>query len=151
MVSIAYMVVADAAIAAEGKHYIHGGGWDTIWAVAFPAVHPSVGVALLVNVPWNETNAPFTLELDVVDADERSILPAPPGPLGGPMTVGRPANAVPGNALRVALTFTLNGLAFPAAGDYAFVAKINGEVGARFTIHMAVNASQTHPSMGQPG
>lgn len=150
MVSIDYMVVADAAIAAEGKHYIHGGGWDSITGSSLPLIHPSIAIAFLIRVPWAETNMPFSLELDVLDADAASILPTPPGPVGGPMTVGRPPNAIPANPLLVPMVFTLNGLAFAQPGDYVFVIRVNGEERARFPIHIVVNLPQSNAATSPP-
>src|ERR1700730_8268696 len=99
MIEIKYMVVADAAIEAGGKHYIHGGGWDTIVSPQFPTLQPAMAIAVLLRVPWNDANTTVRIEADLLDADERSILPNPPGPLGGPITVGRPAGVTPGNDL----------------------------------------------------
>src|ERR1700737_5514077 len=82
-----YPVLADAATAAEGKHYIHGAGWDTVFATAFPVTQPSLGVALRLRVPWHDTNQPTKISVDVVNADNLSILPEP---IGGEVNVGRP-------------------------------------------------------------
>ena len=39
---IDYLVLADAVAAVGGKHYIHGGGWDTLFSRTFPFVHPTL-------------------------------------------------------------------------------------------------------------
>jgi len=136
MMTIDYMVLADAAAAPEGKHYIHGGGWDQIWATRFPTTHPLIAVAFLLRVPWNDANIPQRVELDVVNADGASILPSPPGAMGGPITVGRPAGAVPGNDLLVPFVFNLAMLTFPEPGDYVVTMSIDGKEAKRFPIHL---------------
>jgi hypothetical protein len=141
MITIDYMVVADAATAAEGKHYIHGAGWDTIFAQQFPAVHSSIAVAFLLRVPWNDTNSPCRVEVDLLDADDRSILPNPPGPLGGPITVGRPPNVTPGNDLLAPFVFNLAGTTFNGPGDYVIVMRREGEVVKRYPIHLVSMAT----------
>jgi len=136
MITIDYMVVADAAISAEGKHYIHGAGWDTIFAAHFPTTHPSIAVAFLLRVPWNDANYPCRVEVDILDADGHSILPNPPGPLGGPITVGRPPNATMGNDLLAPLVFNLVNATFNGPGDYVIVMRRESEVTNRYPIHL---------------
>lgn len=142
MIQVDYMILADAATAAEGKHYIHGAGWDTIGAANFPVVHSALTVAFLLRIPWNDANAPHRVELDVLNADGTSILPTPPGPMGGPITVGRPANVAPGNDLLVPLVFNLAGITFPQPGDYVVVMRVEGEVVKRFPLHLISLAPQ---------
>jgi hypothetical protein len=140
MLQVDYLVLADAAAVAEGKHYIHGAGWDTLAASAFPAVHPILGVAVRLRIRWSDTNQPYMLEIDLIDADGRSILPAATGPLRAPVTVGRPAHILPGTDQVLPLVFTFHGLQFPAPGTYALVVRVGGEDLARSTFH--VRASQ---------
>jgi len=150
MITIDYMVPADAAISSEGKHYIHGAGWDTIGAVAFPIVHHNLAVAFLLRVPWNDANVPQKVELDVVDADGASILPNPPGPMGGPITVGRPPNVTPGNDLLIPMVFNLAGLRFPTEGDYRIVMSVEGTEARRFPLHLVLVKPQWQgPTIGQ--
>jgi len=142
MVTIDYMVVADAATAADGKHYIHGAGWDTIFAQYFPTTHPTLAIAFLLRVPWNETNIPCRVEVDIADADAVSILPNPPGPIGGPITIGRPSNAIPGSDLVVPLVFNLTNVPFSKPGDYVIVMRREGEETNRRPIHLVPYSMQ---------
>lgn len=131
MVLVDYVILADAAAVADGKHYIHGGGWDTLAAPAFPAAHPLLAVAVRLRIPWSDTNLPHLLEVDVIDADGRSILPEPPGPPRSPFTVGRPATATPGGDQVLPLVFSLHHVQFPAPGTYAAVVRLDGDDQAR--------------------
>ena len=51
---LAAAMLADAARVESGKLYIHGAGWDTLFAAIFPATHPILSVALLLLVEWDE-------------------------------------------------------------------------------------------------
>jgi hypothetical protein len=136
MITVDYLIPADAATAAEGKHYIHGAGWDTINALTFPAAHPVLAIAILLRVPWNDTNQPHALELDIENADGASILPDPPGTLRGPITVGRPPQAVPGEDQLIPLVFNLAGVQFPDEGTYACILRVEGIEAKRFPFRL---------------
>jgi hypothetical protein len=126
MISVDYLVLADAASVADGKLYIHGAGWDVIRALSFPAAHPLIAVAIRLRVPWADTNQRHTLELDAVDADGQSILPEPPGPLVGETTVGRPAFLGDGDEQVFPLAFQIQRLTFNEPGTYAVIFRIDG-------------------------
>ena len=130
-----YIVLADAAAALNGKHYIHGGGWDTILASAFPMTQALMSLAVRLRVPWAETNQPHELLLDVVDGDGASLLPQP-GAVHGTINVGRPAQLAPGSDQVLPLAFDLRGVPFAAPGDYAVVVRLDGQdaARARFTV-----------------
>lgn len=121
-----YLVIADAAVVADGKHYIHGAGWDVIWATTYPAVHSALSVALRLRVPWGDTNQPHNLQVDVVDADAVTILTNPPGGMGGPVTTGRPPILPIGEDQVIPMTFTYAQVSFRAPGTYAVVVRIDG-------------------------
>ena len=84
---IDYLILADAVAVADGKHYIHGGGWDTLFAATFPAHHPSLGVAARLRIPWEEMNQQFALEVNVLLDGKDSIFAEP---LRGPVNAQRP-------------------------------------------------------------
>lgn len=131
--NVDYMVLADAVAAADGKHYIHGAGWDILWAVSFPVAHPSMGVAVRLRVPWTDTNQPHAVGLDLLDGDGQSILPTP---AGGEINVGRPPTIPPGQDQVVPLAFNLVGVRFERAGDYVVVIRIDGTDQARATFRV---------------
>lgn len=132
-----YLVLADAAAAAEGKHYIHGAGWDTIFSGAFPVQHPLLSVAARLRIPWTATNQPHKLGLDVIDADGSSILPDPPGPIAGEINMGRPAHLSPGDDQVACLVFNLQGLQFESTGTFSVTFTIDGSEEARSTFKVA--------------
>lgn len=121
-----YLVLADMATVADGKLYIHGAGWDRLFAGSFPVTHPTMSVAVRLRIPWTDTNQPHRLELDVVNDDGQSILPTPPGLLQGTINVGRPPQLRQGQDQVLPLAFNLNGLKFDQPGVYAVLLRLDG-------------------------
>jgi hypothetical protein len=123
---IDYLVLADAVAVADGKHYIHGGGWDTLFATTFPAQHPALGVAARLRIPWQETNQQFVLEVDVLlDGNEsRSIFTEP---LRGIVNAQRPPHALPGSDVPLHLALGFTNLRFESPGRYIVVLRIDGK------------------------
>jgi hypothetical protein len=125
MVQIDYLILADAAVVAEGKHYIHGGGWDTLHAPSFPVTHPALAVAFRVRMPWQDMATSHSLELDVVDSEGRSILPDPPGPPQGSISVERSPHLLPGDDQVLPLVFNIMNLQITRAGSHAVVLRVD--------------------------
>ncbi len=122
---IDYFVLADAVAVADGKHYIHGAGWDTLFAATFPAHHPSLSVAVRLRIPWEETNQQFALEVDVLlDGEEHDSILAEP--LRGIVNAQRPPQAPPGSDLLLHLALGFTNLQFERPGLYAVVLRIDG-------------------------
>lgn len=131
---IDYLVLADAAAAENGKHYIHGGGWDTIQSASFPAQHPVLAIAVRFRIPWADTNQPRAITVDVIDDDGNSILPAPHTV---EMNVGRPPTIPAGEDQVVPLAFNFVGVRFERPGHYAAVVRIDGDDRARAPFRVA--------------
>ena len=125
-----YMVLADAAAVAEGKSYIHGAGWDNIMTRVLPTTLIAA-VAILVRVPWVETNEEHVIGLDILDADGHSILPRDPGPLRGKLNVGRPAHIEAGEDQVMSFAISLNGTVIERVGRYVIVLELDGKEAAR--------------------
>jgi len=126
MIQLDYLILADAVAAVGGKHFIHGGGWDTLSTSGFPTVHPAMAVAVRLRVPWGDTNRPTAIELNLLDADGGSLLADPPGPLRGNISIGRPPNLTTGDDQVLLLSFPLNGLRFDAPGYYVVTLQLDG-------------------------
>lgn len=146
MIQVDYFVLADAVAAVGGKHYIHGGGWDTLTTNGFPTVHPTMGAAVRLRVPWHDTNRPVQIELDVLDADGRSILPNPPGPPSGMLNIGRPPELPFGDDQVLQLAFPLNNLRFDQPGHYVVSLRLAGEEVARAPFRVILNPKAPPPA-----
>src|SRR3990172_7774814 len=88
-------VAADWAEAVNGKLYLMGGGFDTLWAPTFPFT-PRFAFGAVLRVPWNDTNRKLPIEGSVEPTDGAELgwrmggeLEAgrPPGKRGGDVTV----------------------------------------------------------------
>ncbi|MHB8646775.1 MAG: DUF6941 family protein [Thermomicrobiales bacterium] len=141
-----YLVLADAATEAAGKLYIHGAGWDNVLTQTLPTAL-TAAVAVLIRIPWAETNVEHTIGLDIHDADGRSILPKDPGPLRGKLNVGRPANIEVGEDQVLPFAIGLNGTAIERIGRYVVVLELDGKEAARAPFRV----KQTQISQTVPG
>jgi hypothetical protein len=119
------LMLADSAQAVDGKLYILGGAWNVLRFPEFPA-QLLVGIAVAIDVDWNETNRRHHLNVHFEDADGNRMDPT----IGADFEAGRPPGAVAGADLRI--VFAVNGpLAIPGPGSYSAVASIGDEELAR--------------------
>jgi hypothetical protein len=122
--------LADSVQSADGKLYALGAGWNRLTAGGFPARHDRVGIGILVTVEAGDEGE-HNLELMLLDQN------------GLPITLFVDAAGTQQFALNatfetqtspdgfadvvVPLALNINGLAFPAAGTYAFSIRIGGD------------------------
>jgi hypothetical protein len=124
-VNIHALMLADSAQAVDGKLYILGGAWNMLRFPTFPA-SLMVGIAVAIDVDWNETNRRHHLDIHFEDADGHEMEPR----IGADFEAGRPPGAIAGADLRIVLA--VNGpLTVPAPGTYSAVATIGGQELAR--------------------
>ena len=129
------MLLADAvALREDGKLDAQGAGWNLLRADALPAVHPRIGLGLLLRVPAGDGSATHALEVRLEDpaGAELPLTLAPAGAGPGSRRI-RASFAVdpppPGAAMaEQMLAFALNVEAVPLeqAGAYRFVAAVDG-------------------------
>lgn len=62
-------MLADAATVADGKLYIHGGGWNSIISPQIPTTHPTLALVLIFKLEWQEANEDLELVLELVTED----------------------------------------------------------------------------------
>lgn len=127
--AVDFALLADAVQVVQGKLYVLGGGWDTLFVVDFPARYPTLGLGLRVRVPWSWTDQVLVIGVDLQDEDGGRVLPTPPVTQG--VKIARPQGIPEGSDVGVARSFTFNNLAFPSAGAYSFVVSLNDEVASR--------------------
>ena len=136
-VNIHALLLADSAQAVDGKLYVLGGAWNVLRFPEFPA-QLIVGIAVAIDVDWNETNRRHHLDVHFEDADGKPMDPT----IGADFEAGRPPGAVAGVDLRI--VFAVNGpLTIPAAGSYSAVASVGGTELARARFQ-AVQVNRTN-------
>jgi hypothetical protein len=119
-VKIDYLVLADAAIVADGKHYLHGAGWETIMAGSFPAFQRHLSAALRLRLGPGPAHR---LGVDVLDSAGTSLLTAP---TYADITPQGTTSAGHPDGPALCLVFNFDGLHFPAPGAYAVVLSVDG-------------------------
>lgn len=94
------MFLADYAVVSDGKLTIVGGGWSQTGPE--PA---SFGIALLIQVPWDQSNTVHSFSVELLDADGTPVVLETPEEeeqtvaFGGEFEVGRPPGLKPGTPL----------------------------------------------------
>src|SRR5579859_6779059 len=111
-------MIADAAVVERGKLYIHGAGWDTIYAASVPATHAMMALALLFRVPYSEALVDIPVSIELVDDDGNGI--NPPVKIDGKINVGHAAGTKPGWPIAVPQAIQLQAVQLPKVGGYSF-------------------------------
>lgn len=118
-VSVEFIMLADHAEVMNGKLYMMGGGYDRrfINDINSPV---TLVVVVSVSVPWNLTNQPHTVKIRVETEDGAVVVESQ-----GDLTVGRSAEAIPGQLFRVmsVINFTAQ---LPQFGGYQVIAALSG-------------------------
>lgn len=126
VVSVDYLLVADAAEAVNGKVYILGGGWDHLNLPEVPG-RPATpfAVAVGVSVPWILTNRKLRFSVDVLDADGAEVAKL----AGADLEIGRPPGLRAGAPQRFQIAVPAQP-EFAAPGRYVIRCSIDGaEIG----------------------
>jgi hypothetical protein len=101
------LLLCDSAQAVGDKLYILGAGWSFTGPVIGP-----MALAILVQIPWTETNQPHRVRVELVDADGQPILiESDPVLIEGTLEVGRPPGHPAGTPINVPLAFNIPTLA----------------------------------------
>src|SRR6266705_1084372 len=115
-------MLADGAHLADGKLYILGGQWDRLVVAKFPAQHPSMAVALVIKVDYDEAPAPHALNVSLM-LDGKPMGPS----AAGQMTTGHAPGLARGAPAFVSLVLPFSNVTFEAPGRYEWVITIDGE------------------------
>jgi hypothetical protein len=122
---VEWLILADYADIVGGKLYLAGGGWDTI-SVASEFPHRRlIGLAVAVDVPWNQTNEAHSLVVLIQDEDGKEE-----AKIEGHLEVGRPPGYPKGQSQRAQLAVNIQ-ITFERPGGYTVVTSIDGHVGSR--------------------
>ena len=131
-------ILADAAQVSDGKLYILGGGWQIIG----PQLTP-FALAIIVGVPWTETNRRHKLVIKLLDADGKEVtLSGAPSPLeiSTNFELGRPPGIVPGTRLNLPIAINLPPLPL-SAGTYEWVWLVNDAKRDDWRVSFAVRSA----------
>lgn len=141
----AILCLANYVEVVNGMLYMAGGGWTEhqrpIANANGSKPTSRISMAILVKVPWSETNRKQKFLVEVADDEGAQLMK-----VEGEVNAGRPANLLPGSAQYVALA--VNGdVVFPQAGGYMLRGTLNGEAGSmkiwEFRVHDLPALSQS--------
>jgi hypothetical protein len=124
-----WIILADHAEVINGKLYAMGGGWDSLTVNALPAVQ-KFAIAVSFLVPWNETNQPHDMTIELMNEDGRSF-----ARVDGELEVGRPAGISLGAEQRLLLAVNLQH-SFENLGSYTVVTRIEGQESNRISFRV---------------
>jgi Family of unknown function (DUF6941) len=121
------MLLADSAQAVDGKLYILGGGWSVI------GPEPSIfGIAIKIEVPWDQSNVIHKLKLTLLDSDDQPIVgETPEGPkpieVHADFEVGRPAGLKPGTPIDFPMAINFAPLPLEPGQRFVWRLEIDGK------------------------
>jgi hypothetical protein len=127
--AIDFAFLADAVHALQGKLYVLGGGWDTLFVSEFPARHPSLAIGLRIRVPSSWAGGVLRVGVDLQDEDGARVLPGPE--LVHEVKIAPPEGPSAGTDIGLVRSFSFNNLVFTKAGANSFVISLDGEVRLR--------------------
>lgn len=140
---VQWLILCDRAEVVAGKLYLMGGGWTRANAGEFP-VDQAMGIAIGVSVPWDQTNRPHQLHLEMQDEDGH-----PQAKIDGAFEVGRPPGTVQGQSQIFQFTANLRAQ-IQTAGRFVIVASIDGKEKGRTTFEVIARPGVVPPPRTQP-
>jgi len=121
---------ADHASVENGKAYVNGGFWDSIFQVSYPA-QISVSLVAVLRVPTEADSANHKFTVEMEDAAHNKL---PSLKIEGEFRVRAAPTLEPGEPSVLPIAIPLNGLNIERAGVYWFVLSVNGDEIDRFRV-----------------
>jgi hypothetical protein len=137
-VDIEWLILADSAQVVGNKLYLLGGGWDQISVNSPFPIDQRMGVAISINVDWNETNQKHSFEIEIISEDKDTEAPKSLMKAGGQFEIGRPPGILPGQSQRLQMALDLT-LRIEAPGTKTVIARIEGQEMKRFPFYVRAN------------
>jgi len=118
---LGFLMLTDHSEAVNGKLYMTGGGWNVLRFPELPHEW-TFGIALGIDVAWDETNRSHELLLKIEDPDGVQLGES----LEGNFETGRPPGMPAGQEQRLVMSIGTTAT-FNTSGPHAAVVHINGE------------------------
>jgi len=116
-----------------------------------PDVPVTFSLAVLVEVPWDQTNVRHTLVAEMLTADGDVVeIEGNPVHLEAGFEIGRPPGLKAGMALNTPMAFTIQNIALPAGG-YEWRLFVDGELVARKPFLVMIPPGMAGPLQGLGG
>jgi hypothetical protein len=138
----ATLLLADYAVVSDGKLTVVGGGWSQTGPEPAP-----FGIALLIQVPWDQANTPHAFTVQLLDADGEEVVleteeaEDQPVAFGGDFEVGRPPGLKPGTPLDFPVAMSSTPLPLEP-GRYEWRLTIDGQSRQDWTLAFTVRSEE---------
>ncbi len=122
------ILLADFVQVSEGKLNIIGGGWSVMGTPP-----PQSGIAVKIDLPWDQTNIQHTLVLELKTEDGQVVrVPGPSGELQpvrieAKFEAGRPPGLRPGTAIDVPVGVNVGPMPLTPGARYRWELSIDGD------------------------
>jgi len=136
---IGFLMLTDHSEAVNGKLYMVGGGWNVLRLPELPHEW-GFHIALGLDVAWDETNQPHSLQVNIHDPDGVELGEG----LQADFETGRPPGMPAGQDQRLVMSIGTQAT-FSAPGPHAAVVEVNGEELGRARFYLA-EAPQEPPA-----
>ncbi len=115
-----FVFLADAAEVTQGKLYVMGGAFDTIWASNIPVAHPRLSLVMRLLFTPAEIGRKHRVEINLMDEDGRRM-----ASVGGDLEIGQNPNLPKGWRQGFLTVLNFAALKFEKFGDYGFEVVVN--------------------------
>jgi hypothetical protein len=114
---------ADYVAAESGKLYVSGGFFSAINFPSFPAVHPSLGIGIVLRVPFREYHRDHHFTITLIDADNNPLDLR----VEGQFRVGADPQMRFGDPTIMPMAVNASGVRFERSGDYKLAVTVDGQ------------------------
>ncbi len=115
-----FAFLADAAEAVNGKIYVVGGAFDTIWASNVPVVYPQLSLVMRLMFTPAEVGRKHKIEINLMEEDGKRITS-----VGGDLEIGQNPEVPKGWRQGFLTSLNFANLKFEKLGDYGFEIVVN--------------------------
>lgn len=139
---VGFLILTDHSEALNSKIYVMGGGWNMLRLPALPHEW-SFGIAVGLDVSWDETNRRHTVVFQIEDPDGEVLGDA----FSMDFETGRPPGLLPGQDQRMVMSLVTRTM-FHTSGPHAVVVKLGDEqLGrSRFYVTQVTDAMMQPPA-----
>jgi hypothetical protein len=142
--NVGFLILADHSEALNGKVYAMGAGWNVLRFPELPQQW-AFGLALGLDVPWDQTNQTYALTMHLEDPDGELL----GDEFAMEFEAGRPPGSIPGSDQRIVLSLRTQA-DFATAGPHAVVVKVDDEEVGRSRFYVVEVPQEALPPEMQP-
>ena len=110
-----FAFLADTAEVINGKLYVMGGAFDTLWLPSKPFIQPRLSLVMKIEFSPNELDRTHKLEIILMNADGKKM-----ATVNGEVRLSRNPKSQPGYPDNFISVINFNNLKFDDYGDYSF-------------------------------